>query len=268
MIESKALMACEVHAKDGDIGKVRDVYFDDEEWTVRYLVVDTGGWMNGRRVLVSPVSVLGADADARHLDVSLSQQQVRTSPDVDTDKPISRQQESQFMGYYGYSPYWTGDYVWGLGIFPAAAPIVPTAVPAELGRARRDDAIARELRERARRERENADHHLRSAREVAGYHVRATDGDIGHVEQFLIGPRSWSIEFLVIDTRNWLPGRHVLVAPEWIERISWSERAARVALTRQAIEDSPPYEGGDVAPEVRAELHRRFGRPEQHHARP
>ena len=65
------------------------------------------------------------------------------------------------------------------------------------------------------------DPHLRSSAAVTGYHIQATDGDIGHVEDFLLDDRSWTIRFMVVDTTNWWAGEKVLIAPAWIERVDW-----------------------------------------------
>jgi hypothetical protein len=91
-----------INATDGEIGHVEDAYFHDEAWTIRYLVVDTGTWLIGRKVLISPNSVTQPLGASRIIDVSLTREQVRNSPDIDTHRPVLRQHEREYLGYYGY----------------------------------------------------------------------------------------------------------------------------------------------------------------------
>ena len=230
-----------VGASDGEIGEVKDVYFDDERWAIRYMVVEAGGWLNGRKVLISPISVRGIDWDDEVLNVKLSKQQVRDSPSVDTDKPVSRQHEIDYDNYYGYNNYWEGANLWGLGGY--LVPWVGASSDAALSLRRpQDDAITRQRQRRLDREREAADSHLRSSKEVIGYEIMATDGPIGSVEDFVFDDESWAIRYMVVDTGKWLPGKHVLLSPEWIDSVSWSEHEVYVKVARQAIETSPEYD--------------------------
>ena len=230
-----------VGATDGEIGEVKDVYFDDERWAIRYMVVETGGWLSGRKVLISPISVRDVTWDDEVINVSLSQQQVRESPSIDTDKPVSRQHEIDYYNYYGYPNYWDGADLWGLGVYPlpwvGASPDVAVS-----SRPSSDDSVTRQRQQRLDRERESADSHLRSSKEVIGYEIMATDGPIGSVENFVFDDKSWAIVYIVVDTRKWLPGKHVLLAPEWIDSVSWSEHEVYVKVTRQAVETSPEYD--------------------------
>ena len=111
-----------IQATDGELGTVDQFYFDDETWAIRYLTVDTGGWLGGRQVLISPISVVHADWPAKRLDVALTKKQVENSPDIDTHQPVSRQHEAEYNGYYGYPYYWGGPYMWGPIVLPAAWP--------------------------------------------------------------------------------------------------------------------------------------------------
>ena len=184
-----------IEASDGDIGTVSDFLFDDASWLVRWLVVDTGNWLSGRKVLLPP-SVLGRlYAKDRVFAVKLTKQQIKDSPEIDTDRPVSRQMETSVYDYYGWSPYWgTGFYMGGYGYMPGAL-----AAP-YLGSRRHEDDIAD-----ARRSHD--DPHLRSVEAVTGYHIHASDGEIGHVDDFLVEDADWSIRYLVVDTKNWWPGR-------------------------------------------------------------
>jgi sporulation protein YlmC with PRC-barrel domain len=215
------------------IGTVKQAYFDDEAWTLRYLIVDTGSWLSGREVLISPYSVRQplniAAGDSKVIEVSLTRNQVENSPPIDTHKPVSRQQEQETLGYYGYPDYWGSGDLWAMGAFPLLpqpalpdspgyAPIVRKEVPPE-------------------------DMHLRSTKEVAGYHIQAKDGSIGHVKDFIFDDESWAIRYLVVDTRNWWPGgRKVLLATRWIDRIDWMESNVFTSLTRDELKASPEYD--------------------------
>ena len=184
-----------VAASDGRLGTVSDFLFDDASWLVRWLVVDTGNWLSGRKVLLP--SVLGhLDPKEQEFAVGLTMQQVKDSPDIDTDRPVSRQMEANVYDYYGWSPYWgTGFYMGGVGYMGGAVAASP---PSEARR--REDEIADAQRSRD-------DPHLRSIEAVTGYHIHASDGEIGHVEDFLVEDADWSIRYLVVDTKNWWPGR-------------------------------------------------------------
>ena len=219
-----------IAALDGNIGSVKDLYFDDRTWTVRYLVVDTGTWLPGRQVLISPLSVQGTSSKDE-VAVSLNQEQVKGSPSIDTDRPVNRQHETELLSYYGYPYYWAGPYRWGLADY-AGALTIPPLPPS--------DPVAEEMAARARQE--QGDPSLRSVLDVTGYSIAASDGAIGHVEDFLIDEPAWAIRYMVVDTRNWLPGKKVIVSPEWIESVSWPESTVHVSLRRDHIEAAPEYD--------------------------
>jgi hypothetical protein len=227
----KDLTGFALAAQDGEIGTLREAYFDDARWTLRHLVVETGGWLSGRRVLVSPHAVSGIDLVARQVAVTLTRSQVERAPSIDSDRPVSRQHEHDVYDFYGYPYYWGGSGLWGTLDMPmggAIAPFTPP-MPSEAERAARQA------------EHDSANPHLRSSAEVTGYEVRASDGSIGHVHDFLFDAGNWRIEWLVVDTHDWLPDRLVLVPPRLVLGVDWSARQAVVRLNRQAVHDSPPY---------------------------
>jgi PRC-barrel domain len=231
-----------IQASDGEIGSLRDVYFDDQSTLIRYFVVDTGTWLPGRRVLLAPAAVGGVDAEGGGIVTGLTRQQVEDSPSSDLDQPVSRQQETALHAYYGWEPYWA--------VPPLAGSLAPywgIAVPEAAHAPADEDPVAREV---AAREREERDPHLRSAREVAGYRVAATDGEIGGVDDFFIDDRDWAIELLGIDTGNWLPGRKVVVSPGWLRGVDWAGHRIELDLSRQQIEDSPEYDPARVPDET------------------
>ncbi len=254
----KDLEGYAVDATDGTIGHVKDFHFDDRDWVVRYLVVDAGAWLSSRKVLVSPIAIGDPDWAERLLPVRLTKEQVRNSPDIDTDKPVSRQHEMQYAGYYGYPYYWGGAGYWGGGMYPYLM------MPGYSGSGSQQTIRAEEQAAYARAEEEgrrNEDPHLRSCRAVMKYHVHASDGDIGHVDGMLVDDATWAIRYLIVNTSNWWQGHQVLVAPQWIEDVSWLDSKVSVKLTRQAIKDAPVYDPAsapDRAHEVG--LHEHYGR--------
>ena len=226
---------------DGEIGTVKNFYFDDQYWTIRYLVADTGNWLTGRQVLLSPYALVAVIPEERHITINLTKQQIESSPALSSDKPVSQQYEMDYYGYYGYPLYWGGSYAWGA--YPYLA---------------RDYEPEHELTP----EEKGWDPHLRSTHEVSGYHIQATDGEIGHIEDFVIDDETWAIRYLIVDTQNWLPGKKILIAPQWIERMSWSESKVFIKFDREAIQQSPAYtEASLAAQDYEIRLHRHYSRP-------
>lgn len=253
------LEKCTIGATDGDVGHVRDGYFDDHAWVIRYLIVDTGSWLASRKVLISPISIQKPDWAAHRLPVVITRDQVKDSPDIDTDQPVSRQHEALYLGYYGYPSYWGGAGMWGGGMIPMAMYPGYGGVPG--GSAEREQAIEESAKAERARHRDD-DPHLRSCSAVVGYHIQATDGEIGHVEGFLIDDESWAIRYLVVNTSNWWLGHRVLIAPQWIDGVHWSEQTVTVDLSREAVKAAPPYEPAtDLDRQRETGLYTHYGRP-------
>ena len=220
-----------IGATDGDIGTVKEFYFDDVSFTVRYVVVDTGTWLSERKVLLSPIALRGMDWENKRITAALTKAQVEKSPDIDTDKPVSRQHEVAYYGYYGYTPYWEGSFLWGAYPYPYVES-GPAPSAADLERERRWNWESKD----------GYDLHLRSSGAVTGHHIQATDGDLGHVSDFLVDDGSWAIRYMIVDTTNWWPGKKVLVAPAWIAEVNWAESKVHVDLKREQIKTSPEYD--------------------------
>ncbi|HUX73335.1 MAG TPA: PRC-barrel domain-containing protein [Steroidobacteraceae bacterium] len=230
-----------IGATDGLIGEVKDLYFDDQTWVIRYFVVETGVWLAHRRVLISPFSIGKPDWAAKALPVSITKKQVEESPDIDTNRPVSRQHEMSHLGYYGYPYYWGGDGLWGGGSFPS---MMLTGVGYGEANVADRQAQARNARTEAEadaEQREHADHHLRSCQAVMKYRIHAADGDIGHVQDLLVDEETWAIRYMIVDTSNWWIGHHVLISPQWILNVSWADSKVAVNLTRDAVKRAPPY---------------------------
>lgn len=251
LIESKECEGLHLQARDGSIGTVKDVYFDADTWIIRYLVVDTGSWLKDRKVLVSPVAAHASEWDDKKLPVDLTREQVRNSPGVELDQPVSRQHEALLHEYYGWPHYWTTPAPYPAGTTAAASMAFP--VGSSGAREAGDPAGAAVSEEM---EMPHGDPHLHSMAEVRGYKIAAVDGAIGHVEEFLIDTQPWRVACLLVNTRNWWPGRTVIVAPEWIREVQWSRREVQVDLSRDTIQRAPEYDASrPVDAEYIARLH-------------
>jgi uncharacterized protein YrrD len=229
---------------DGEMGGVADFYFDDQHWTVRYLVANTGNWLTGRQVLISPHALVAAVKDDDHVLVDLTRKQIEDSPSLASELPVSRQFEDKYYGYYGWPAYWGGTYAWGAYAYPGPlTPISREGVPSAGGGGQEGDP------------------HLRCTNAVTGYDIQATDNEIGHVEDFVVDDQSWTIRYLIVDTRNWWPGKKVLISPDWIDRVSWEENKVFVSLPREVIKNAPEFSKDQlITREYEAELHRHYQR--------
>ena len=221
----KQLYGDKLGASDGEIGQVKDFYFDDQDWAIRYLVADTGTWLPGRQVLLSPHSLGRLDQAGNVQRVNLTRKQIEDSPSIASHKPVSRQYEEEYYRYYGWPSYWQGDGLWGMSGFPILElPVKP--LPSEAA-----TASGPQLK--------RADAHLRSAQAVNGYHLRTGDGMIGHVCDFMMDAQSWAIGQLVIKTGHRFSGKEVLIPTKDVDRISYEESTVFANLTREAVGQSP-----------------------------
>jgi sporulation protein YlmC with PRC-barrel domain len=239
--KAKTLHGYKLLSLDGEIGGVKDFYFDDRYWTIRYLVADTGNWLTGRQVLISPYALVDEGIADHHIAINLTKKQIEDSPAMESDVPVSRQYEAVYYGHYGWPPYWGGPYMWGDYPYPV-----------------RD----RDLWNAPAQNKESWDPHLRSIHDVSGHNVQAVDGEIGHVEDLIIDDDTWAIRYLIVATQNWWPGKRVLISPKWIKRVSWSKSKVFVNLSRETIKQSPEYME-DALPTRNYEvgLHQHYNRP-------
>jgi len=229
-----ALKGYAIEASDGRIGTVSDLLFDDRTWKMRWVVVDTGGWLTGRKVLVHPSAIRHVDHERQELPVSLTKAQVKNSPDILSDEPVSQRMEANLYDYYGCDPLWGGQYL-------GAGAMTGILMSPSLDR-RLHEAGDFRLHSDFKRQADEGDTHLRSIAAVKGYHIHATDGEIGHVENFLVDDASWDIRYLIVDTRNWWPGQHVLISPYAVQKISWSEHEVWLDVSRDQVKASPPWD--------------------------
>ncbi len=227
---ASAINGYAIAARDGPLGTVNDCLFDDASWLICWLVVDTGTWLSGRKVLLPP-SVLGhLDAKERECTVKLTMQQVKDSPEIDIDRTVSRQMETNVYGYYGWNPYWGSGLYTGGGAMPGVMAAAPSLEP-----------VRREV-DSADLQRNDGNPHLRSIKAVTGYHIDASDGEIGHVEDFLVDDTDWGIHYLVVDTKNWWPAEKVLISPRSAREIDWSNKLVHLDVDRQRVKNSPTYD--------------------------
>ncbi|MCX6954164.1 MAG: PRC-barrel domain-containing protein [Verrucomicrobia bacterium] len=215
---TKDLYGYKLSATDGDIGRVRDFYFDDKTWVLRYLVADTGTWLTGRLVLLSPHAFGPLDDDDKTLEVNLTRKQIENGPTIEAHKPVSRQYEVDYYRYYGWPAYWDGGALWGMGGYPVVLPPTSDELEAHVQHHHRDDK------------------HLQSAASIKGYPIQTTDGPIGHVTGFMVDDKSWAIRELVVETGHWYAGKEILIAPSKVTRISYEESQVYVHLTKADIE--------------------------------
>jgi sporulation protein YlmC with PRC-barrel domain len=228
MLQSiKQLYGDKLGASDGEIGQVKDFYFDDQNWAVRYLVADTGSWLPGRQVLISPHAFGGLHQAGKLLLVKLTRKQIEDSPAIESHKPVSRQYEEEYYQYYGWPFYWQGDGLWGMSGFPILE-LPPKPLPG--GQTAAIDSQPK-----------RADAHLRSTQAVNGYHLKASDGVIGHVCDFMMDDQSWAIRQLAVKTGHRFFGKEVQIPTRKVDRISYPDSTVMVNLTREAVEQSPAH---------------------------
>lgn len=232
-----------VKATDGDIGTVNQLLFSSGTWIVRYIVVDLGKWLPGRKVLIAPGMVIyPPDGDKHSIALNLTKQQIKGSPEIDDRKPVSRRKEIELHEYFNLVPYW----------LTGPADYINAPVP----------AIEQIQSQKSSATNEKDDPELRSTKEVLGYRIGARDGEIGHVDDFIIDDQDWIIRYIVVDTRNWLPGRKVLVSPQWIENVSWADSEVHIDLSRKAVKESPKYDpSSPVNREYEVRMYDYYGRP-------
>ncbi|HPI93572.1 MAG TPA: PRC-barrel domain-containing protein [Deltaproteobacteria bacterium] len=237
----QSLIGYVILATDGEIGNVTDLYFDDGTWEIRYAVVETGTLVSRHQVLLSPVVFTKTQWKEMKIPTLLNREQVENSPDIETDRPVSRQNEIRLHSYYGWPYYWS----------VASPDYVPPPTPISMTRT-----------EETEPDPEKANEHLRSYGELLNYTLHATDGDLGYVEDFIIDDAEWIVQYLVVNTRSWLPGRKVLIAPRWVREISWSESSVHVDMDKESVKHSPEYDPREaVNREYEMRLYDYYGRP-------
>jgi uncharacterized protein YrrD len=223
----KSLAGFTIGATDGIVGEVKEFYFDDKTWTIRYLIVETGNWFKGKRILLSTEALLTPDWENKIFPVNLTMEQIESSPGIDTDKPVSRQHERDLYSHYSW-----GNYYWAGGM---GMSVMGMSYPLSLKQEINNQADASDA------DKPDDDHHLRSTDTVTSYIIKTSDGEIGEVEDFIINDHTWSIDFIEVDTGKWFPGKKVLISPKWIREINWATASVIVILYEEQVMNSPEY---------------------------
>ncbi len=249
------LIGFTIHGSDGELGKVKDFYFDDKSWIIRYLIVETGSWLNSRKVLLAPQAVLETDWEKESFRVHLSAEKIKNSPPIDTDKPVSRQQEMELYAYYPWGGfYWTGVGIGGMGM----------SYPISMSQVEIEEPVLP-----ADKNGSDNDPHLRSADAVKGYTIKAIDGDVGEVENFLLDDSNWKLAYLVVDTGNWFPGKKVVLSPNWIQSIKWETSEVTVRASVEQVKNSPEYDAANyLSDDYESNLQNYYGRFISHNRKP
>ncbi len=239
-----------LRAIDKDLGSVDDFYFDDRLWEIRYLVADTGNWLPGRNVLISPEALEPSNWEDKVFPLTLTSTEIEDSPGIETDLPFSLQKEKELRLFFKWREYWDDD------VFIQPSGFTPMSVPG-------GEAIEPVVKDgRTLSGKLNGNPHLRSANEVQGYYIGAQDGEIGHVDDFIVDDTSWQIRYLIVDTHNWLPGKKVLMAHEWVSSIDWNKQTVEVDMTRDTIEKSPEYDPNQpINREYEVRMYDFYGKP-------
>ena len=250
LISINSLAGFTIGATDGDMGKVEEFYFDDTTWKIRYMIVKTGGWLTGREVLISPEAILKPDWENKIIPVNLTRKQVENSPDIDTDKPISRLEEDKLFAYYPWQSYYDaslyGDGMGMMGTFPVTPFINNDKLPGE--------EIDKEPTTKT---------HLRSTQELKGYVIHATDGEIGKVDDFILNKQTWQIAFIVVKTGNLFSEKKVLISPFWIKELKWDIQEVIINVSVEAVKNSPAYDPSKpIESDYAQDLHAHYGFPE------
>jgi len=241
---TRDIVGYELIAKDGAIGRCKDFLFDDREWKIRHMVGDTTRWLPGRKVLIPPETLGNPDWDERRFPVKLTKSEIKDSPPLKDNEPVSRKYEKELFRHHGWAFYWTGAGPWSRRVGGTTDPAQKNPLQEEIRRA------------------ESRGPNLHSEREVIGYRVLAADRAVGKIVNFIVDDETWAIRYAVVDTGSWLHGRSVLVAPTWLTSTDWVSREVHTNLQSKDVEGSPPYDPS--APVNRAyetALYDYYGRP-------
>jgi uncharacterized protein YrrD len=220
-----------IQAIDGNIGKIKDFYFDDRRWVIRHLVVEIGSLLESHKVLLSPVHIKHLNREDKTILVDLSVDDIKTSPHIDTDRPVSQQYEIDYLSYYGYAFYWGTNSLWDSNSDPKAL-----TATGENPKAAETFAAIDTVR------RMHGDRHLRSCNEIVNYHIQASDGEIGHLQGMMIDEDTWAIRYFIANTSNWWLGHQVLIDPQEVQDISWGNAKIYVNMTQQQIQSAPMFD--------------------------
>lgn len=240
LITAKALKGYKLQCTDGDIGTVKEFVFDDRDWTIRYLAIETGTWLMDRQVLISLQSLTGVDEKTKVFTANLTKKQVEDSPPLFKEIAVTRPYEDLFHTYYRLPAYWNTTNTW----LPVPDIMNDTAAYKEATQG--DASLAPDLH---------------STDNITGRRIHATDGEIGHIADFIIDDEKWIIRYLIVNLHNWLPGKKVLISSEWVDSVGSDESGVNVKVLREKVKQSPEYTDTCVLNrDYEEQLHRHYER--------
>lgn len=223
------LLGFSIGAIDGEIGHVKDFCFDDNTWTIRYLVVETGNWLFGRKVLISPVALLQPDWDKKSFPVNLTKEQVQSSPDISLNHPLSAEQTERLSSHYSW-PYQEES---GIGFMTTGmvGGVVAPGIPL-------DERISDELHHHPSAE--SGERHLHAVKHTTRFDIHASDGVIGEASDFLID-ENWRIQSIVAETGSWFSGKKLLLNVSNIQRVEWETSAIYYSDSLATLKSSQDF---------------------------
>lgn len=244
---AEQLLGYGLFAQQEDVGTCKDLLFDDRWWTIRYMVADTGNWLVGHQVLVSPHMIVKADWKTRHILLNIPKHKLEECPTPLEHETVSREHEKKIFQHFGYPYYWSGAGLWGSEPYPIAA----------------DAALAEQMQEETGPKEDKKENHLRSFKAIKGYDIKALDGEIGHVEDFIVDDKTWALRYVVVDTRNWFPGgKKLLLSMNWARSVDWAKSTFEVDMKKEQIENAPEFDPEEpVNMETEVRLYDYYGRP-------
>lgn len=201
-ISLKQLLGYKISAIDGEIGKVKEFYFDETSWTVRYIIVETGSLFFGRKVMISTQAIIDAQWETEHFLTNMTIQQIENSPKVDDGKQLTRGQEILLNQHYNWKSYW--------------------------------DASIQKIAD-------GSNSYLVHANDLTGYQLIASDGQVGNIKDLIVAKASWKINSIVIDAFKTSPAKEILLSPKWIKEINADRSAAVSDHTTAEIKSNPAY---------------------------
>jgi len=240
LIKIKSLKSYKLNCIDGEVGKIKEFYFDDQHWAIRYLVADTGNWHSGKQVLISPDALSSVNVESEYISINLTKKQINDSPSLENNMPISRQFEEEYYDFYGWSAYWKGTN--------------PSINYPLMIHDNEELSESNQLKK-------PWDNRLHSTNNMSGHHIQAIDGELGHIVDFIIDIQKWAIRYLIVDTQNWWLGKKVLISSKWIDHVSANGLKVFINLSRESIRLSPEYtEEALLTRDYESQLHKYYNR--------
>ncbi len=206
---------------DGELGKAKEFHFDTQCWIVRYLIAETGSWLAGRKILISPHAMDSIRREDQHIFIDLNKNQIKDAPLLYNNHPISREFEEENCRYYDWPIYWHSQ------SFGEQQPRLRNRNYDQWNECKHDNIVC--------------DIRLRSTLEINDFHIQTLDNDIGHIEDFIIDDAAWVIRYLIVSIRSGWPEYRVLIPPQWINRISDTEGKVFVSFNRESFDQMQEY---------------------------